>query len=325
MAGLPMAQTIWYIPTGLDIWNQKINKAPGHYARSGSPSKAHPSSPSCTGPTRRPSTSRARPRQARSLADAGASRPRAGGLSRVPRHHGGQAAPQGGAGAAGVRGPDRPAGSRLPQSLLHHRPQVVPCARHRGARQLRSAGTTPSTSSTRARSTSASARAGIRPTRWPATALRTISSSRRSRPFPTPAPPRKQAGAAAQYGAAVASGGGGIPGCRAAAATSPPISRHLSKLLLAGKGPRQILDVLQIGAAQVLLETQDTLNFSIPQHCYEYLQHARLVLRHLRASAAAEAALCRRLVLNRNAWHQRQHRRQRREVEGRPSRAAPKP
>src|SRR6202140_5168876 len=33
MAGLPMAQTIWYIPTGLDIWNQKINKAPGHYAR----------------------------------------------------------------------------------------------------------------------------------------------------------------------------------------------------------------------------------------------------------------------------------------------------
>src|SRR5579863_3739498 len=32
-AGLPMAQTVWYIPTGLDIWNQKILKAPGHYAR----------------------------------------------------------------------------------------------------------------------------------------------------------------------------------------------------------------------------------------------------------------------------------------------------
>ena len=30
---LPMAQTIWYIPTGLDIWNQKIDKAPGHYTR----------------------------------------------------------------------------------------------------------------------------------------------------------------------------------------------------------------------------------------------------------------------------------------------------
>jgi hypothetical protein len=30
---LPIAQTIWYIPTGLDIWNQKMNKAPGHYTR----------------------------------------------------------------------------------------------------------------------------------------------------------------------------------------------------------------------------------------------------------------------------------------------------
>lgn len=30
---LPMAQTIWYIPSGLDIWNQKIDKAPGHYTR----------------------------------------------------------------------------------------------------------------------------------------------------------------------------------------------------------------------------------------------------------------------------------------------------
>jgi hypothetical protein len=34
-AGLPLAQTIWYIPSGLDIWNQKILKAPGHYATRG--------------------------------------------------------------------------------------------------------------------------------------------------------------------------------------------------------------------------------------------------------------------------------------------------
>ena len=42
VAGLPMAQTIWYIPTGLDIWNQKINKAPGHYARGMAPQKGSP-------------------------------------------------------------------------------------------------------------------------------------------------------------------------------------------------------------------------------------------------------------------------------------------
>jgi hypothetical protein len=30
---LPLAQTVWYIPTGLDPWNQLIGKAPGHYTR----------------------------------------------------------------------------------------------------------------------------------------------------------------------------------------------------------------------------------------------------------------------------------------------------
>jgi hypothetical protein len=62
---------------------------------------------------------------------------------------------------------------------------------------------------------------------------------------------------------------------------------------------------LQIGAAQVLLETQDSLNFSISQHCYEYcntlgwfydsFEHPqRLKLLYVAAS-----------FLNRNAWHQR--------------------
>ncbi len=30
---LPLAQTVWYVPTGLDIWNQLLGKAPGHYTR----------------------------------------------------------------------------------------------------------------------------------------------------------------------------------------------------------------------------------------------------------------------------------------------------
>jgi hypothetical protein len=33
LALLPMAQTVWYMPTGLDPWNQLIGKAPGHYTR----------------------------------------------------------------------------------------------------------------------------------------------------------------------------------------------------------------------------------------------------------------------------------------------------
>src|ERR1700756_5826019 len=43
----------------------------------------------------------------------------------------------------------------------------------------------------------------------------------------------------------------------------PAYLEQLSTLLLAGKGPRQILDVLPIGAAQGLLETQDSLHFSL--------------------------------------------------------------
>jgi hypothetical protein len=30
---LPLAQSVWYIPTGLDAWNQLLGRAPGHYTR----------------------------------------------------------------------------------------------------------------------------------------------------------------------------------------------------------------------------------------------------------------------------------------------------
>jgi hypothetical protein len=30
---LPVAQTVWYVPTGLDVWNQLLGQAPGHYTR----------------------------------------------------------------------------------------------------------------------------------------------------------------------------------------------------------------------------------------------------------------------------------------------------
>ncbi|MBV8362209.1 MAG: hypothetical protein JO189_30390, partial [Deltaproteobacteria bacterium] len=42
---LPMAQSIWYIPSGLDIWNQKLNKAPGHYTRGLKGTSANPPAP----------------------------------------------------------------------------------------------------------------------------------------------------------------------------------------------------------------------------------------------------------------------------------------
>ena len=53
-AMLPLAQTIWYIPTGLDIWNQKLNKAPGHYTRGGSTKIENPPPPAVYWPDSEP-------------------------------------------------------------------------------------------------------------------------------------------------------------------------------------------------------------------------------------------------------------------------------
>ena len=82
----------------------------------------------------------------------------------------------------------------------------------------------------------------------------------------------------------------------------------LSNLLLAGKGPRQILDVLQIGAAQVLLETQDALNFSIPQHCYEYLNTLGWFYDTFEHPQRLKLLYVATSYLNRNAWHSKQTR-----------------
>ena len=71
----------------------------------------------------------------------------------------------------------------------------------------------------------------------------------------------------------------------------PDNLHYVTKLLKAGKDPRRILDVMQIAAAQVVLETSEPNNFSMPHHCYEYLQHAGVVLRQLRSSAAVAADL----------------------------------
>ena len=44
----------------------------------------------------------------------------------------------------------------------------------------------------------------------------------------------------------------------------------ITSLLLAGKSARSILDTMQIAIADVILDTQDGRNFSMPQHCFQY-------------------------------------------------------
>ena len=74
----------------------------------------------------------------------------------------------------------------------------------------------------------------------------------------------------------------------------PAFLEHLAKLLLAGKSPRRILDTIQVGAAQVILETQNNTELLAAAALLRILQHDGLVLRQLRAQAADQAAVHRR-------------------------------
>src|ERR1700693_4788490 len=54
VGGLPVARAIGYSPSGLDIWNKKINKAPGHYARGMGPQHGAPPKPVVHWPDQEP-------------------------------------------------------------------------------------------------------------------------------------------------------------------------------------------------------------------------------------------------------------------------------
>jgi hypothetical protein len=56
----------------------------------------------------------------------------------------------------------------------------------------------------------------------------------------------------------------------------------------------------------MLLETQDTLNFSIPQHCYEYLNTLGWFYDNFEHPQRLKLLYVATAYLNRNAWHGRQ-------------------
>jgi hypothetical protein len=55
----------------------------------------------------------------------------------------------------------------------------------------------------------------------------------------------------------------------------PDWQYHICDLLKAGKGPRQILDVLQVAAAELMVECGAPENYSMPQHTAEYCNTLR--------------------------------------------------
>ncbi len=85
----------------------------------------------------------------------------------------------------------------------------------------------------------------------------------------------------------------------------PAFIGHLADLLKTGASPRSIVDTLQLGAAQVMLETHVNTNFSLPQHCYEYCNTLGWFFDRFRHPQRIKLLFLAAAYLNRAAWHQR--------------------
>jgi hypothetical protein len=269
VSGLPMAQTIWYIPTGLDIWNQKIGKAPGHYSRGLQMADGPPPAPVVHWPDQQP------------LALDGPLKNRLGHWATLV--HRGQVVEA----------------YRVFLGLM-----ADPAERRAALAELAFAGLidvqdrsfqnrsyTTGHKSFRARATIELGEAigwdaahdvlyagaldlAVGP-RWyslyelACNAVTVYLEGQALHAVP-------YAGATEQERALLANR---TPLTAAESndlietvlrQPEPAYLRKVTELLKAGKNPRSILDALQVGCAEVVLETHGELNFSLPQHCYEY-------------------------------------------------------
>ena len=304
-SGLPMAQTIWYIPTGLDIWNQKIAKAPGHYSRGFQMPDGPPPAPVVHWPDQAP------------LALGGPLKERLGqwmtlvhrgqvidayrvflGLMQNPAERRAALAELCFAGLIDVQ--DR---------SFHNRSYTT------GHKSFRSRATVELGEAIGWDMAHDVLYAGaldiaVGP-RWYSlyeTACNAImihleGQTLHAVPY---------SGTTEQERAILADNKAPLDAAETDALIEvilrepePAFAVHLTALLKAGKSPRAIMDAIQVGAAQVVIETHDELNFSLPQHCYEYcntlgwfwdtFDHPqRLKLLYLAAA-----------YLNQAAWHQK--------------------
>ncbi len=274
LAGLPMAQTVWYIPTGLDIWNQKVNKATGHYTRDFNPPEGPPPTPVVHWPDQDLEPVRGSYQDALDE-----------WMTLVHRGHVLDA-------------------YRLFLGMMNdasNRPKALAQLVFAGLIDLQdrvylNRSYTTGHKSYRARATvelgakigwddahdviyAGALDIGVGP-RWYSTyelacnAIKTMvddeplraipygRASQRETEFWRQREPLTEAEHAETIEAVIRT-------------PEPAGHEQISKLLLAGKAPRHVMDTIQIAAARVLLETGNDLGFSIPQHCYEYCNTVR--------------------------------------------------
>jgi hypothetical protein len=267
--GLPMAQTIWYIPTGLDIWNQKILKAPGHYARRGETHSGPAPAPVVHWADQEPS---AIPGSLAERLDHWMTLVHRGqvleayrvflGLMQNPAERDAALAQLAFAGLIDVQ--DR---------SLYNRSYTT------GHKAFRARATVELGSAIGWDAAHQVLYAGaldiaVGP-RWYSTyemagnAITTFIEKAPIMAIPYRGTTAREQALLANQEPLGAAESAALIEC-ILHEPEPAYIERISGLLLAGKRPRDIVDALQIGAAQIVLETANTLNFSLPQHCYEY-------------------------------------------------------
>jgi hypothetical protein len=270
LAALPMAQTIWYIPSGLDIWNQKILKAPGHYATRGyKMPNTTPPKPVVYWPDQTP------------LHDPAPLRERLGNwLTQVERgnvvesyrlflgvmedteHRKEALAELVFAGLIDVQ--DR---------LLHNRSYTTGHKAYR-ARATVEVGNAIGWDNAHDVLYAGALDIAVGP-RWHSTyemacnIILTFIEGQTVSAIPYSGTTERERGLLANTQP--------LSSAETEALLDAVLRQHepayidkITELLLAGRSPRRIVDVLQLATAQTILETRGSNNFGHPQHCYEY-------------------------------------------------------
>ncbi|MCZ6888320.1 MAG: hypothetical protein O7H39_07480 [Gammaproteobacteria bacterium] len=307
LRGLPIAQTIWYMPTGLDIWNQKLIKAPGHYARGYEMPPGPPPAPVVHWPDQKPAVT------------TGATGDYEERIGEWMTHvHRGQVLDAyrvflGLMEDAGNR--DRALAALVFAGLIDVQDRVF----------LNRSYTT-GHKAYRARATVELGRyigwedahdvvyAGaldiaVGP-RWYSTyelagnAVKVLIEDEVIRAVP-------YAGASETEAALLNNTGTFTPAevdetiDALIRGREPGNLEQVAKLLKEGKDPRKILEVMQVAAAQVIIETKDPKNFSMPQHCYEYTNTLGWYYDNFEHKQRLKLLFVAASFLNRNADNQR--------------------
>src|SRR3984885_7886802 len=306
-AALPLAQTIWYIPTGLDIWNQKILKAPGHYARA--PGWSMP-----PGPPPMPEAARA---------------------DQQPEHLEGPLQERLDHWMTLVHRGSVLEAYRVFLGLMENpseRKAVLAQLVHAGLidvqdRALYNRSYTTGHKAFRARATvelgnflgwddshnvvyAGALDVAVGP-RWYSTYEMACNAVQIFL--------EKATISAIPYGGVTNAEAAILAGNKLQLSedeqkafekavirdAEPGYIEVLSQLLEAGKSPRRILDALQIASAQVILETRGVNNFSLPQHCFKYLNTMGWYFDNFQHKQQLKLLYTATAYLNRAAWHQK--------------------